>query len=259
MPAGISEAESDIKRSRLIARLVGFESFHQNRYARALGEIVPEAARWLDLGAGKVLHGGWLGPTPETLAGRSAMLVGCDVVVDHLRLNRLLHAAAGALAERLPFRDATFDLVTANMVVEHLPDPLAVLTEVRRVLKPGGGFLFVTPNRTHPLIFMASVFLKPRVRKRLAAVLEGREEEDVFLTHYRCNTSGSIRAHAHAAGFEVRDLVQFSSGPMLRRPLAVVWLECMLIRAFEWRALRSLRSNIICHLAVPRGPVPAEV
>jgi len=42
----------------------------------------------------------------------------------------------------LPFADSSFDLLTANMVVEHVAHPRALLSEVRRILKPNGIFLF---------------------------------------------------------------------------------------------------------------------
>ena len=46
-------------------------------------------------------------------------------------------------AGRLGFRDASFDTVTATLVFCSLPDPLAVLAEVRRVLCPGGRLLLL--------------------------------------------------------------------------------------------------------------------
>jgi ubiquinone/menaquinone biosynthesis C-methylase UbiE len=49
--------------------------------------------------------------------------------------------------EALPFSDAAFDAVFATEVMEHLPDPVKALREVRRVLKPGGWLLVSLPNR----------------------------------------------------------------------------------------------------------------
>ncbi len=46
---------------------------------------------------------------------------------------------------RIPFPDATFDLITNNQVMEHVRDLDAVLGEMHRVLKPGGAVLSVFP------------------------------------------------------------------------------------------------------------------
>lgn len=46
-----------------------------------------------------------------------------------------------ASADRLPFPDATFSCATMAGVLGFLPDPVAALTEVRRVLRPGGRFV----------------------------------------------------------------------------------------------------------------------
>lgn len=45
---------------------------------------------------------------------------------------------------KLPFEDASFDIVSANMVLFHLPDIHAGLKEIKRVLKPDGRFLAAT-------------------------------------------------------------------------------------------------------------------
>lgn len=51
----------------------------------------------------------------------------------------------------LPFDNKTFDAVVARHVIEHSPDTLAVLREWRRVLKPGGRLVVVTPDQsTYP-------------------------------------------------------------------------------------------------------------
>lgn len=50
-----------------------------------------------------------------------------------------------ASADALPFPDASFDCVICTEVLEHCPDPRAVLRDVHRVLKPGGRAFFTTP------------------------------------------------------------------------------------------------------------------
>ncbi|PIF31374.1 ubiquinone/menaquinone biosynthesis C-methylase UbiE [Flavobacterium sp. 9] len=45
----------------------------------------------------------------------------------------------------MPFEDASFDVVFSTEVLEHVPNPDQYLTEVKRVLKPGGMFFFTVP------------------------------------------------------------------------------------------------------------------
>ncbi len=46
--------------------------------------------------------------------------------------------------EGLPFADASFDLVTSNVTLQWCPEPRVAFEEVRRVLRPGGLFMFST-------------------------------------------------------------------------------------------------------------------
>jgi SAM-dependent methyltransferase len=51
---------------------------------------------------------------------------------------------AVADAVQLPFAPATFDLITLWDVLEHLPDPHAAVTEIHRLLRPGGRLVLTT-------------------------------------------------------------------------------------------------------------------
>jgi len=73
---------------------------------------------------------------------------GVDVSEDALAFCRergIKNVKLGA-AEKLPYEDGTFDLVTALDVVEHLDDDLGGLREMRRVLRPGGRVLLFVPT-----------------------------------------------------------------------------------------------------------------
>jgi SAM-dependent methyltransferase len=67
---------------------------------------------------------------------------------------------------RLPFDDATFDLVYSTSVLEHVSDHRAALSEMARVLKPGGVSLHHFPSPYRPIEPHTRVPLAGRVRRR---------------------------------------------------------------------------------------------
>ena len=73
---------------------------------------------------------------------------GVDVSPDALEFcrQRGLNNVRLGEAEKLPYEDARFDLVTALDVVEHIDDDVAGLREFRRVLKPDGRILLFVPT-----------------------------------------------------------------------------------------------------------------
>ena len=53
-------------------------------------------------------------------------------------------------AEKIPFGDHSFDLVVSTLSLHHWKNPIAVMDEIVRVLKPGGGFLVFDLRRDMP-------------------------------------------------------------------------------------------------------------
>lgn len=60
-----------------------------------------------------------------------------------------------ALGERLPFSDQTFDVVLCDNVVDHAESPAQIVSELARILAPGG-LLYFTVNIHHPIYAFAS-------------------------------------------------------------------------------------------------------
>jgi len=122
---------------------------------------------WLDLGCGRALVPNWLPPADYSryagAATRTKAIVGIDCDESSLRDNELLCKARSDLA-CLPFPSHSFDLITANMVVEHLEAPELVLREIQRVLKPTGVLVLHTPNVLSPPMALASL-MPDRLKK----------------------------------------------------------------------------------------------
>jgi SAM-dependent methyltransferase len=111
--------------------------------------------RLLDLGCGFGRHA-------FEAARRGAAVVALDAGADEVRGVRATFGAmaqAGELdpatarvgavqgdALRLPFGDGTFDRVIASEVLEHIPDDVAAMGELARVLRPGGAMAVTVPR-----------------------------------------------------------------------------------------------------------------
>jgi SAM-dependent methyltransferase len=111
------------------------------RLAHLLGDVRP-GDRVLDLGFGS----GWF--TAE-LARAAAAPVGievADAAVQRARAKRPdLDFRLAPIDGPLPLEDCSFEVVWASEVIEHVADTARWLSEVRRVLVPGGPLLVTTP------------------------------------------------------------------------------------------------------------------
>jgi ubiquinone/menaquinone biosynthesis C-methylase UbiE len=138
-----------------------WEYLRSGKVIRALERAgVPLAGRVLDDGCGG-------GGTALSLAEEADFAVGIDLDARFAGTGTRLadeRGVAGAAfvqgdGTRLPFRDASFDLVFSHSVIEHVASAEAYLAECRRVLKPGG-VLYLS---TAPYLSFAGAHL-PRLR-----------------------------------------------------------------------------------------------
>lgn len=116
---------------------------HQRAYDEA-SQYVPNR-HVLDLGC----NNGY--GTISLATSGAALVVGVDVSRKMLKeaLARPGHPRAKFLPVdgiRLPFPGEAFDVVTSFQVIEHIADYQTYLSEIRRVLRPGGVAMFSTPN-----------------------------------------------------------------------------------------------------------------
>jgi SAM-dependent methyltransferase len=112
---------------------------------------VPEGGSVLDLGCGT-------GELAGALAEVGRRVTGCDISPEMLQ--RALSAGLSRTIDwvqlepgwqELPFMPETFDAVVASSVLEYVDDPVAILRECRRTLRPGGVVICTVPDPRHPV------------------------------------------------------------------------------------------------------------
>jgi SAM-dependent methyltransferase len=171
-------------------------------------------------------------------------VVGVDLD-PRVKENPLLDEAVVVEPGPLPFGDGSFDLVFAIYVLEHVNDPVGFAREIHRILKPGGLFLALTPNRYHYVSVIAS--LTPTVFHKWVNARRGIDLEDTFPTLYLMNTRRSLR-RLFVRGFNCVRMDTLEIAPNYLRFSTPTFLLGALyeriVNRFNW--LAALRVNILC-------------
>jgi 2-polyprenyl-6-hydroxyphenyl methylase/3-demethylubiquinone-9 3-methyltransferase len=188
---------------------------------RPLHQINPLRLAWIEamvpLRGRKVLDVGCGGGIlSESMALRGADVLGIDLSTKPLRVAQL-HAletgvsglryrevSAEALAAETP---GSFDVVTCMEMLEHVPDPAAVVLACADLVRPGGNVFFSTLNR-NPKSFLFAILGAEYVLRLLP---KGTHEYTRFIR------PGELAAHARAAGLEAEAFKGMEYNPLTRR------------------------------------------
>jgi SAM-dependent methyltransferase len=174
------------------------------------------------------------------LQGRVAKLVGVDVddaVLDNPYLDE---AHLIRPDERLPFEDASFDLIYSDWVIEHVATPDLFVSEVSRLLKPGGWFCARTPNRWGVTGIATNIIPNKLHTKILKWLTPDRKEEDVFPTVYKLNTRGRLNRYFNSAVWENYSYYHNSTPPYVQRSRILMRLVDTYLRIVP----RSMSTNL---------------
>lgn len=233
--------------------------FMARRQARThAGYLLPHvfpSARILDCGCGPgsitcdlaaIAHAGHVtGIDREPSQVRIAGAAG-----EKLRLANIDFTPASVYA--LPFDPSSFDIVHAHAVFEHLADPMAALSEMHRVLKPGGRLAIRSPDwggflvapETEDLIRALRTYADiqngnggdTRVGRKLPALVQSAGFiHSVFSASYDCNQPPSLVGDYLAAGLEAAGCdedarIWRSWGSSAGALFAQAWCEIITVR-----------------------------
>jgi 2-polyprenyl-6-hydroxyphenyl methylase/3-demethylubiquinone-9 3-methyltransferase len=164
--------------------------------------------RVLDVGCG----GGILS---ESMSGRGANVTGIDLGEKALKVAQLHQMESGAkvdyrlvavetLAEE---QSESFDVVTCMEMLEHVPDPAAVIEACARLVKPGGTVFFSTINR-NPKSYLFAVIGAEYILNMLP---RGTHEYEKFIK------PSELGQWSRSAGLTTTDIKGMSYNPLTKR------------------------------------------
>ncbi len=187
-----------------------FRTLHHIEPARVawVAASVPlRDARVADVGCGGGLFA-------ESLTRLGARVTAIDLAADMLAVARA-HAQAGGLA--IDYREQSvaalaeaeggqFDAVCCMEMIEHVPDPAALLRDLARLPRPGGSVIISTLNRT-PRSFLGAIV---GAEYLLGLVPRGTHE------YARLVKPAELARYGRAAGLTLRDLAGLQYNPLTR-------------------------------------------
>jgi SAM-dependent methyltransferase len=213
-------------------RIPGYR-FSWEIYTDIILENIADKPYWLDIGAG-----------PNILIKEqpgAGFSVGLDIARDSdTYLDRNTGAYVIADSDKLPFKNSSYEFITARYTFEHLKNPDRALTEIHRVLKPGGVFAMQTTNKKSPLVFAARL-IPFRIKRALIRKVFKGAPSDTFKTYYRMNTPQAIKSGS--GHLDLHELILVEDLLCQSRPL--YYMSMMISGFIEKLNLKSFKNNII--------------
>jgi ubiquinone/menaquinone biosynthesis C-methylase UbiE len=218
-----------------LARWLPRYRFSNDVYEAAIKERLSNRVRWVDLGCGR-------NDLVYELADSDPNAFGLDCLAHpKLNLKPTVRFIQGDV-NRLPFKTNSLDVLSSNVLMEHLQEPLVALKEMHRALKPGGTLIFRTPNVLHALNVLLK-FIPEGIKKVLINKIFGVASADVFPTYYRANRLNDLDKLCRQAGFE-----RFQIQPIedIHTAFSFFFLLSLLYYAIvQFKPFAFLRTNFV--------------
>jgi SAM-dependent methyltransferase len=149
----------------------------------------------LDVGCGRGVYNEDLVPLRKNLRilkGKVAKIIGIDVD-QRAQENQYLDEFHLIQGDSWPIETNSINLIVCDNVLEHIVNPDQLFLEIHRVLIDGGYLCIRTPNRFSYIAIAATLIPNKYHSKVTSVVQDGRKEEDVFPTVYKCNSIRKLK------------------------------------------------------------------
>ena len=167
----------------------GSEGFDPTENIGAIREIVPSGSRVLDVGCGT----GWV--AKELKDNKGCEVIGVEPNESRAEVARShgIQVHVGYLEDLRIEEVDRFDIVLFGDVLEHLSDPLSILCDAKRYLRPGGSVVVSVPNVAHWMVRLD--LLRGRFNYQECGIMDA--------THLRWFTEKTLRQLLENAGYRV--------------------------------------------------------
>jgi ubiquinone/menaquinone biosynthesis C-methylase UbiE len=181
-------------------------------------------------------------------------IIAIDISPSELERNRQVSDRRVAdVTERIPLPDKSVDIVSSRFVLEHLRGAGRFVEEAFRVLKPGGVFITLFPNKNAPFSLINRAIPVSFARKVAYALKDGAAEYGVFPAYYEYCSPRTFRHLCEEKGFTAVDVnvTYFQSSYFyFFFPLALASL------CYEWTISRLSLMSLSAHVLVcARRPI----
>lgn len=226
-------------KNKLYSRMPGY-IFSNDLFENWIKESLNKNSVWIDAGCGNnsLVH------EFSDIAPRGT---GIDEII-HPELLASGDRFINSSLENIPFETGTVDVITANMVIEHIVNIDKVLLEFHRILKPGGKFIFRTTNKNYPTLFIGNLIPK-KMKDKIIYSIFGVRSHDIFKTTYPANTLMEIKKVFSVSGFKIDRLTAVEDLHMFNS--LVFEISYLLYKIQKLNAFRSFRNCLVCCVSKP--------
>lgn len=211
------------------------------KYESKIQSILDESFTILDAGCGRSA------PILSKFKDKAQILIGVDLEEPMEILNEIKYIKGDMSNIYVPSNSV--DIVISRAVLEHVVDPDSVFSEINRILRPGGSFIFLVPN-LFDYVSIASKIIPNRFHMIIVSKTEGRKMEDVFPAYYKANTYKAIKRLSNNNNYTIESfewLGQYPSSLMFNPYFFLIgtMYEKVISRL---EVLKFLRGWLLVHL-----------
>ena len=172
-------------------------------------------------------------------------VIGVDLDRHGLNKNNLVDQKIMSDLIEIPLPDNSVDIYVSAWVLEHIKKPKKFIKEVNRLLKPGGYFVFITPNKDGWYAVISEA-IPDSFHSTIVEKMYKRPADDTFQTYYKLNSREDIDKRLQVPEkfkkiqFVYNDDPKYIGFTWITRPFGLLWHKIVMTKP-----MRNERLHLI--------------